>query len=463
MTFTQLSADHLEALGAMLGPGSLSTGESNLDLHACDQSHHPRCRPEAVLWPTREEEVSKVLQYADEHHIPVTGWGSGSSLEGNPIPVSKGIVIDFSRMNRILDIRPQDFQADVEPGVIYQDLNQRLRHSGVFFPPDPGARATLGGMIANNASGTRTVRYGSTKDYVLRLKVALAGGEIIEVGNRASKSSSGYDLLHLFVGSEGTLGLVVDATVRLVGIPAECSAVIAAFESVASAGKAVFEIIRGGLDPAALEVLGPECIRLINREKSLALRVHPTLFMEFSGPSKNQLAEILEMVRSITDENQCLEFRSGLGKEEWDTLFRARHELGEMIIRSHPGRGFLTTDVAVPISTFPEVLDFAAEESTTLPLPFYIFGHAGDGNIHMAMMGKRGDDADWAAIETVNRKLVLKAISVGGTATGEHGVGIGKRRFMETEHGRSLAWMMRVKNLFDPNGILNPGKIFPVP
>ncbi|VBB42254.1 (S)-2-hydroxy-acid oxidase chain D [uncultured Desulfatiglans sp.] len=462
MIFTPLDARHLEALGTLLEPGSLSTGESNLDLHACDQSHHLRCRPEAVVWPNRAEEVSKILRYAHEHQIPVTGWGSGSSLEGNPIPVSKGIVIDFSRMNRILNIRAQDFQADVEPGVIYQDLNEKLRYSGIFFPPDPGARATLGGMIANNASGTRTVRYGSTKDYVLRLRIALAGGEIIEVGNRASKSSSGYDLLHLFIGSEGTLGLVVEATIRLVGIPAERSAVVATFDSAASAGKTVFEIMRGGLDPAALELLSPECIRLINREKSLALKERPTLFMEFSGPSKNQLAEILEIVRSIADETHCQEFRSGLGKEEWDTLFKARHELGEMIIRNHPGRGFLTTDVAVPISTFPEVLDFAAAASQTLTLPFYIFGHAGDGNIHMAMMGKHGDAVDWDAIAAVNRRLVLKAISVGGTATGEHGVGIGKRQFMEMEHGASLAWMKRVKDLFDPNGILNPGKIFPV-
>jgi len=229
MNFTTLNPAHLEKLRSMVEPDRFSIGESVLDLHAKDESRHKPCRPEAVIWPTDRSEVSAILSYANEHLIPVTCWGSGSSLEGNPIPVHAGIVLDFNRMNRILAIREEDFQADVEPGVIYQDLNHKLRHEGLFFPPDPGARATIGGMIANNASGIKTVRYGSTKDHVLRLTVVLANGEIIETGTRASKTSSGYDLIHLFVGAEGTLGVVVEATVRLTGLPAELSAGIANF------------------------------------------------------------------------------------------------------------------------------------------------------------------------------------------------------------------------------------------
>jgi D-lactate dehydrogenase (cytochrome) len=414
-----------------------------------------------VIWPVDRVEVSEILKYANKNLIPVTGWGSGTSLEGNPIPLKAGLVLDFSQMNKILDIKEEDFQTDVEPGVIYQDLNEKLRHKGLFFPPDPGAQATIGGMIANNASGTRTVHYGSTKDYVLRLSVVLANGEIIEMGTRASKTSSGYDLIHLFVGSEGTLGIVVEATLRLVGLPAEFSAAIVTFPSVEAAGKAVYEIIRSGLDPAALELLAPDCINLINQEQNLGLNVSPTLFMEYHGPTKNQLAEVLEIVQEICKGEGCGEFRSGLGRDERDRLFKARHELGEMIIRKHPGCSLMVMDIAVPITAYPEIIGFTREESEKTGIPGYIFSHAGDGNLHLVFMGKTGDKREWGIIDQANQAIVSKALDMGGTSTGEHGVGIGKRKLMDAEHGKSLEWMKRIKSLFDPNGILNPGKIFP--
>jgi len=346
--FSSLDQNHIKHLQSLVDPDRFSTGESVLDLHAKDQSQHPPSRPEAVVWPMDASEVSKILKYANDHLIPVTGWGSGSSLEGNPIPVQKGIVLDFSRMNRILNIRTEDFQADVEPGLIYQDLNEKLRHTGLFFPPDPGAQATIGGMIANNASGTRTVYYGSTKDYVLRLEVVLASGEIIELGTRAAKTSSGYDLIHLIVGSEGTLGVVVGATLRLVGFPAEYSAAIATFPSVEAASKTVFEIIRSGLNPAALELIGPECIDLMNQEEQLGLKVSPTLFVEFHSSTASHLEEVLEMAQEICSEKGCTAFRPGLGKAERDRIFKARHALGEMTIRNHPDCGTLVVDVAAP-------------------------------------------------------------------------------------------------------------------
>ncbi len=457
----RLNERDMDVLKGIVAPERFSRGESNLDLHSRDQSKHEPSRPEAVIWPENREEVSEIMRYANEHAIPVTPWGSGSSLEGNPIPVRGGLVLDFSRMNRILDIREEDFQADVEPGLVYQDLNSSLRHKGLFFPPDPGAGATIGGMIANNASGTRTIRYGSTKDNILRLSVVLADGEIIETGTRASKTSSGYDLIHLFVGSEGTLGIVVEATVRLVGIPAEFSAAIITFPSVEAAGRAVFEIIRSGLDPASLELLDPECIELINREQDLGLEVMPTLFTEYHGTSLNQLAEVLEMTREICQGQGSNAFRKGLGREERDRLFKARHELGEMIFRAHPDCRHISLDVAVPVSAYPDIIEMAREEREKAGFPAYMFSHAGDGNLHFVIAGKRGDEEEWALIEQVNQRVVSKALSLGGTATGEHGVGIGKRKFMEAEHGKGLEWMKKIKSMFDPKGILNPGKIFP--
>jgi D-lactate dehydrogenase (cytochrome) len=461
LKFNPLTQTHLENLKAMVAPDRLSTGESVLNLHSRDESRHPPCQPEAVIWPQSPSEVSAVLKYANSNGLPVTGWGSGSSLEGNPIPIRKGIVLDFSQMNRILEIREEDFQADVEPGVVYQDLNEKLRHTGLFFPPDPGARATLGGMIANNASGTRTIYYGSTKDYVLKLSVVLADGEIIELGTRASKTSSGYDLIRLFVGSEGTLGVVVGATVRLAGLPAELSAAIATFPTMETAGRAVFEIMRGGLNPAALELLGPKCIELMNKEENLGLIVSPTLFMEFHGSTTSQLAEILELSEEICKAEGCSQFQPGLGRTERDRIFKARHALGEMIPRNHPECGIMVLDVAVPITTYAALITDIRKELDGTNLESYYISHAGNGNVHLNILGKKGDQKQWDLIKEISQRLVSKSIELGGTATGEHGIGLGKRKYMAAEHGTSLQWMKRVKSLFDPNGILNPGKIFP--
>ena len=460
MNFNPLSDTHIKNLRAMVAEDRFSTGESVLELHAKDESHHRPCRPEAVIWPVTRDEVARVVKYANDNRLPVTGWGSGSSLEGNPIPVQQGLVLDFTRMNRIVDIRTGDFQADVEPGLVYQDLNEKLRHTGLFFPPDPGARATLGGMIANNASGTRTIYYGSTKDYVLRLSVVLANGEIIELGTRASKTSSGYDLIRLFVGSEGTLGIVVEATVRLAGLPAEFSAAVATFASVEDAGKAVFEIMRNGLHPAALELLGPECVELMNREENLTLAIAPTLFMEFHGSTTGQLAEVLEIAAEICNSRGCRKFEPGVGRAERNRIFKARHALGEMIIRNHPDSNVLVMDVAVPITAYSPLIAAIRGELAGTGLVSYYISHAGNGNVHLNIVGKKGDTRQWELINGIVQRLVTRSLELGGTATGEHGIGLGKRKFMIAEHGSSLQWMKRVKSLFDPNGILNPGKVF---
>ncbi len=460
MRYKRLDKKDIENLTVFTGPDRISTGESILNLHSKDQSGHTPVMPDAVVWPKSEAEVVNILRYANENIIPVTGWGAGSSLEGNPVPVKGGIVLDFSQMNRIIEIREEDFQVDVEPGVMYKELNKKLRHKGLFFPPDPGADATIGGMIGNNSSGTRTVKYGSTRDNILRLSVVLANGKIIRTGTRASKTSSGYDLVNLMTGSEGTLGIITGATLRLTGLPAEFSAVIATFTSVDTAGRAVFEIIRSGLDPAALELLDHECVKLINFNRGMGLKEMPTLFIDFHGPSLSYLEDVREITRELCMAQGCIDFMAGMGREERDNFFSARHELSEMITRNHPDCSFLSGDSAVPISAYPEIITMAREEVEKNNLKAYIFSHAGDGNLHVKFAGRKNSEKDWKLIRAINGKIVSKAISLGGTATGEHGVGIGKRDFMCQEHGDALLWMKKIKQLFDPNEILNPGKIF---
>lgn len=449
-------------LASLVAPDRCSTGESNLKTHSRDQSRHPSSLPEVVIWPETKEEIAAILKYADDRRLPVTGWGVGSSLEGNPIPVRGGIVLSFVRMNRILNLSEADFQIVVQPGVIYKEMNHHLRHTGLFFPPDPGAGATIGGMIANNASGTRTVRYGSTKDYVQRLTVVLAGGEIIEVGNRAAKSSSGFDLLHLFVGSEGMLGIVAEATLRLAAIQEELGWAVANFPSVEAAAQAVQYLIRSGINPAAVELMAPECVALMNRFKNFGLATEPTLFIELHEPTRRQLSESIEIVEEICRQEGCLEFRPGLDREERNRLIEARHSLAEMISQSHTDESRIVIDVAVPISVYTEMILYAREAAMKEDgITAYTFGHAGDGNIHLVVGTRRDNTRGWDAIDALNNRVVNKAIALGGTATGEHGVGIGKRKFMPAEHGASLGWMKKIKQLFDPNGILNPGKMFP--
>jgi len=462
MALNHLSDEDHQYLASLIPKERCSTGTSILRTHSRDQSRHPASKPEVVIYPETAEEIAAICKYADQRLLPITAWGAGSSLEGNPIPVRNGIVLNFTRMNKILNIRPDDFQIDVQPGVIYKTMNHELRHTGLFFPPDPGAGATIGGMIANNASGTRTVRYGSTKDYVQKLTVVLAGGEVIEVGNCASKSSSGFDLLHLFVGSEGMLGIIVQATLRLAGIQEEFAWAVATFPTVDAASRAVKETMRSGIDPAAIELLAPECIALINDVKGLGLTVSPTLFIELHGPTRQYLADAMEMAEAICRQEECHEFRPGLDRAERDRLLEARHSLGEMIPRAHPGEQRIVIDVAVPISAYPEIIAYARQEAGRIAsATAYIFGHAGDGNIHLVVGAKRDDAAAWQSIDLLNQAMVTKALDMGGTATGEHGVGLGKRKFMPAEHGLSLAWMRKIKDLFDPNGILNPGKMFP--
>jgi D-lactate dehydrogenase (cytochrome) len=331
---------------------------------------------------------------------------------------------------------------------------------GLFFPPDPGADATIGGMIANNASGVQTIKYGATKDYVMRLTVVLPQGDVIHTGCRAYKSSSGYDLTRLFVGSEGTLGIVAEATLRLTGIPAHHLAATVTFQDLQSACQAVVAMKASGLDPAALELLPPKLIELMNREKDLNLPQVPSLFCEFHGISKGMLQEIESLAQELCEGCGATGFRSGVEEGERIDLWRARHEAWETIHRAYPGKETLIVDAAVPISRYPEMILFSQGLLDDFGSIGYIFGHAGDGNLHLVLVGDPKNQEEWSRLEEINERIVKGAVELGGTCTGEHGVGIGKRKFMALEHGESYELMRRIKNLIDPKGLMNPDKIF---
>ena len=368
------------------------------------------------------------------------------------------MVIDFSQMNQVIAIRPQDFQVDVQAGVIYKELNKTLSHDGIFFPPDPGAAATIGGMIGNNASGIRTVKYGATKDYVLKLIVVLPGGDVIRVGNRAHKSSSGYNLLSLFIGSEGTLGIVTEATLKLVGLPVNFMAVRATFPTVFKATTAVYQIMLSGITPSALEFLDTNVVKVLNHDRGLSLEENPTLLLEFHGYSERGLKEEMTFVDEICRENGALSIDRGIGSAERARLWEIRHQTFESVKRYHPGLSPLIIDVAVPLSHFSEMAGFIKNEVQDLHA--YVFGHAGDGNIHVVVMDDPQNKERWSRVAEANRQVVLKALEFEGTCSGEHGIGIGKSRFLSQEHGESLELMKRIKAFLDPDNLFNPGKFF---
>jgi D-lactate dehydrogenase (cytochrome) len=453
----------LEALQTIVGPERLSVTEADRTQHARDQSDYPGHLPDIVVWPKTTAEVSAILSHANRARVPVVAWGAGTSIEGNPIPVYGGIVLDFREMNRILEIHDHDFQVTVQPGLLYKDMNKILARYGLFYAPDPGANASIGGMVANNAAGIRTVKYGATKDNVLALEVVKANGEVLRTGSRSVKQSAGYDLTRLFIGSEGTLGIVTETTLKLAPLPEHFSAVTAAFPTVNDAAEAVFNIIGAGLGPAALELLDTKTVNLMNSEDGIDLVVAPNLFMEFNGASQAALNEELKMVEEICQACNGRHFQAGVGRAARNRLWAARHRAFEVAVRHHPDQAYLLTDAAVPISQYPALVAAADEIMIEMDLRGLILGHAGDGNIHTALFFPAGDAEARDRAERINSHIVKRALELGGTSTGEHGVGLGKQQYMEQEHGPIAMGLMRdLKALLDPNGILNPGKVLGV-
>ncbi len=449
----------LQGLTGLVGEEGWSTAVSERELRSRDMSGHLPHLSEVVVWPKTAEQVAAVLQLANDHHIPVTPWGVGSSLEGNPIPLFGGILLSFERMTAVLTFHPDDFQVTVQPGIGYKDLNTYLAPHGLFYAPDPGANATIGGMLANNAAGIRTVKYGACKDNILRMQIALADGRLIHVGSRSVKQSAGYDLLHLFVGSEGTLGAITEATLKLWPVPTRMCAVVATFSSVKTAVETVVAVRGSGLEPAALEFIDTKTADILTREASVTFGANPTLFMEFHAAHQETLELLLQSVQEICQEMGATHIEATADPAARKHLWNTRHHMFETLVRCHPGQRWIIMDVAVPISAYPALVAYTEQTMTHQEVLGYMVGHAGDGNLHITL--PFGDDEGFRRGTAVNEAVVLKAIELGGTCTGEHGVGIGKTKYLPHEHGTAVNVMKTIKQTLDPNGILNPGKVLP--
>lgn len=458
VAYSPVESTVLERLSAIVGRDNLSTADAQIDLHSMDQGFHHPHRAEVVVWAREAQQVADVLKLANELHIPVTPWGVGTSLEGNPIPMHGGILLSLQKMDRIIEVHADDFQVTVEPGVPHKDLNAKLARYGLFFPPDPGANATIGGMLANNAAGIRTVKYGASKDNVLAMQVALADGRLIRTGSRSIKQSAGYNLTQLFVGSEGTLGVITEATLKLVPVSQYMSAMIAGFPTVDAAIEAVVAVRGSGIDVAALEFIDVTNTKALS-EAGADIAPFPTLLMEVHSAHAESMQADIAIVREICEDLGAVSFRATSDNTERAVLWEARHRAYETLMRNHPGQKIFIMDVAVPISAYPELIAFSRQTIDQYGIRGYMKGHAGDGNIHVEL--PFGDDATFAKAKQVNEAIVIRAIELGGTATGEHGVGIGKAPFMPREHGTALDVMREIKHLLDPNGILNPGKVLP--
>ncbi|MFA5664603.1 FAD-binding oxidoreductase [Castellaniella sp.] len=455
-----LPDDFLDVLRAQFGT-ACSTNASVLQLHGADESPYTPIEPDAVIFARSVDDVVWLAKYCHQHHIPLIARGAGSSLEGQLLPVEGGISLDMMGMNRILKIHADDMQATVEPGVTREALNAQLHDTGLFFPVDPGADASFGGMVATRASGTNAVRYGTMRENVVNLKVVLADGRVINTGHRARKSSAGYDLTRLFVGSEGTLGIVVEVTVRLYPRPEEQMSAICNFDTIDDAVRTVIDIVQMGIPMSRVELMDVNTVRAVNQYSHLDMRVSPLLLMEFAGDPA-VLQKQVATVQEITQAHHGQDFDWAQGAENSDRLWEARHKVYFAAIQLRPGCRSISTDVCVPISRLADCINDTAADLESAPFPYIIVGHVGDGNFHVQMLLNHDDPTEWAACEQINQRVVERAISMGGTCTGEHGVGLHKRDFLLMEYGaETLQLMNEIKAVLDSRNILNPGKILP--
>mgnify|MGYP002336051287 FL=1 len=451
----------LPALLDAVGDASrVSTGDSERDLHAADLTFHPPHRPDVVVYPLTTAEVAAVLAVADELRVPVTPFGAGSSLEGHVIPVAGGISLDLTRMDRILAVDPDDLTATVQPGTTRSALERAAGQHGLFFPVDPGADATLGGMAATNAAGTTTPRYGKMRPNVLALEAVLPGGRVVRTGSRALKTSAGYDLTGLLVGSEGTLGVITELTLRLHGIPEHAVALRIAFPSVEAAARAAVGAVAAGVGVTRLELLDATNVAAVNAWAGTAYPEAPCLFVEAAGTAASVEGD-LELVVALAEGEEAVEIVHERDPDARARLWSARHGAAYGWGRLWPGRRHCSTDVAVPLSELPAAIEVARRTVEHLGLRAGIVGHVGDGNFHVGAMVDPDDAAEIAALEELSRVLVEDALARGGTCTGEHGIGLGKRRALALEHPDLLPLLRGVKAVFDPHGIMNPGKVLP--
>ena len=451
-----------EFLVDAVGEDRVSTGEDALSEHASDWGTPTGRDPDVVVWPTSTEEVAAVLEAANERNMPVTPYAAGTSLEGNPVPAQGGISMDITRMNEVLDVRPDDFQMDLQPGVMGPTIGEKAGEHGLFFPPLPssGDISTIGGMIANAASGMQTVKYGEIADWVLELEVVLADGSVLTAGSKAVKTSSGYNLRDLIVGSEGTLGIVTRATIELAGRPQQIKGGRALFPDLNHATAAVTDVVQSDVDVAKIELIDEESATISNAYTGADMPDSPMVFLEFHAD--HGVDDEIDFCESVLQAHDPIEFEIA-DEERMEDLWQARKDLA-FAVRSydpekqplHPG------DVTVPISEYGPLIEYIKSLGEEYDILTPCFGHAGDGNVHYTALVDPSDADELAAGEELYRKVVEHAIEVGGTATGEHGIGQGKREYMLLEHGQeTVDAMQTVKDALDPDGILNPGKIFP--
>ena len=443
-----------DELGALLGDAKVATGESVLDLHAGDLSYHPRRTPAAVVFPESTEDVSHVLAWANERGVPVVPFGAGTSLEGHVIPSDGAISLDLARLNRVLEVSPGDLQARVQPGVLRSELNVAVAEHGLWFPVDPGADASLGGMAATNASGTTTVRYGGMRANVLALEVVLADGTTIRPGSRTVKTSAGYDLRALFVGSEGTLGVITELTLRLHGLPERPVAIRAAFPDLGAACRSAVALVGAGLTVTRCELLDEVTLRAVNAYKGTSYPESPSLFVELDG-GDDEIAS----VREVCGWEGATAFEAVTAAEQRTRLWEARHHAAFSVAAAEPGKRWFATDVCVPPSVLPAAVEHGRACADRRGLPAAVVAHAADGNYHLVLMVDPDDADEVAATQELYAELVDWALERGGTSTGEHGIGLGKLDYLEREHADLLPYLRATKDAFDPKGILNPGKV----
>jgi D-lactate dehydrogenase (cytochrome) len=436
-----------------------SIGAAIREQHGHDESHH-QCRPpNGVLFPTSTAEVAEAVSLCARYRVPMIPFGAGTSLEGGIGALRGGLCLDLSRLDRIVRVSVEDMDATVEAGVTRKRLNDHLHGTGLFFPIDPGADATLGGMAATRASGTNAVRYGTMREAALGLTVVLASGQVIRAGGRARKSAAGYDLTRLFVGSEGTLGIITEVTLRLHGLPEAVSVAVCPFGGIAEAVNAVIAIIQCGIPVARLELMDGLAIAAVNRYSKLTLAETPTLFLEFHG-SEAGVAEQARAAAAIARDFDGADFRWAAKPEDRSRLWQARHQAYYAAMALRPGAKGFPTDVCVPISTLAQCITETAADLATSPVPAPLIGHVGDGNFHFIFVVNPSDAAEMMEVQRLNRRLVRRALALGGTCTGEHGIGSGKLQFLAEEFGLPAFEVMRtLKQALDPLGLMNPGKV----
>jgi D-lactate dehydrogenase (cytochrome) len=442
----------LVELKALLGD-RVSTSAAVREHHGKDESYFPYALPDVVVFVESTEEVRDVVNICRRHRVPMIPFGVGTSLEGHILAVAGGVSIDLSRMNKVLQVHEADLDAVVQAGVTRKQLNEYIKHTGLFFPVDPGADATLGGMAATRASGTNAVRYGTMRENVLSLKVVLADGRVIQTSRRSKKSAAGYDLTRLFVGSEGTLGIITEVTVRLYPVQEAMSAAVCAFDSVDGCTNTVIQTIQAGIPVARCDIVCEKTVGAINKFKKTSYRVAPTVFFEFHG-SKSSVVEQAEAVQAIAKEHGGMDFIWATKPEERTQLWQARHDAYFACLQIRPGSRAVSTDVCVPISRLAECVRETMQDVQSYIAPVPLLGHIGDGNFHLMFLVDPAKPEETELAKKLNKRLVERALAMEGTCTGEHGVGLGKMASLQMELGD-------IKKTLDPDNLMNPGKVLP--